>query len=57
MLKTTRSNRFAANPKKTKGKAGGDSVVGDSVIGGGEVTKPKNPTKRKIKQKQLSPKF
>ena len=45
MLKTTGSTRFAANPKETKGKFGGDSVVDDVVVGS-EAT---NPIKRKIR--------
>ena len=43
MLKTTGNTGSAANPKETKGRVGGDSVVGN-VVGSGEAT---NPTKRK----------
>ena len=44
MLKTTESTESATSPEKTEDEAGGDSVVGDSMIGGGEAT---NPTKGK----------
>ena len=40
MLKTTESIWFAANPKKTKDEVGGNSVVGDSMVSGGEATNP-----------------
>ena len=36
MLKTTGRIGFAANPKKTEGEIGGNSVFGDSMVGGGE---------------------
>ena len=48
MLKTTKNTRFAANPEETNGGVGGDSVVGDSMVGGGEST---NPTKGKNQAK------
>ena len=53
MLKTIGNTRSAANPEEIEGKVGGDSVIGD-IVGGGEAN---NPTKRKIRQKRLSPKF
>ena len=43
MLKTIGNTGSAANPEETKGKVGGNSVVGNIVVGG-EAT---NPTKRK----------
>ena len=39
MLKTKVSTGFAANPKKTKGGVGGNSVVGN-VVGGNKAIKP-----------------
>ena len=48
MLKTTRSTESAANPKETEGEVGGNSVVGNSMVGGGEAinsTKGKNQAK------------
>ena len=39
MLKTTGSIGSVADLKETKGKAGGNSVVGDSVVDDGEATK------------------
>ena len=47
MLKTTKCIGSVANPKKTKGEVGGDSVVGD-MVGGSEAT---NPIKRKNQAK------
>ena len=43
MLKTIGSTGSATNPKETKSKVGGNSVVGN-MVGGGEAT---NPIKRK----------
>ena len=48
MLKTTRNTGSAANLKETKGKNGGNSVVGDGMVGGGKAT---NSTKRKNQAK------
>ena len=53
MLKTTGSTRSTANPKKTKGKDDGNSVVGN-LVGGGEAT---NPTKRKNQAKTTKSKI
>ena len=39
MLKTTASFGSAANLKKTKGKAGGNSMVGNSMVGSSKATK------------------
>ena len=38
MLKTTGSTESIADPEKTKGKAGGYSMVGNNMIGGSEAT-------------------
>ena len=63
MLKTTGSTGSAANPKETKGEVGGDSMVGNSIVGGGEAinfTKGKNQakmTKSKILVKSKSHDF
>ena len=38
MLKAIRSTKSTANSKETKNKAGGNSEVGDSIVGGGEAT-------------------
>ena len=38
ILKTIGSTRSTTNLKKTKAKAGGNSVVGNNLVGGGEVT-------------------
>ena len=53
MLRITKSTRSAANPKETKGKVGGDSVVGD-MVGGGEAT---NLTKGKYQTKMTKSKI
>ena len=47
----------AADPKKIKGKVGGDNKIGNSVVSSGKITNQINLTKRKIRQKQLSLKF
>ena len=47
MLKITGSTRSAANPKGTKNKSGGNSIVDDSMVGGGEATNQANFTKEK----------
>ena len=54
MLKTTGSTGSAANPKETESEIGGDSVVGDSMVGGDEAT---NPTKRKNQAKTTKSKI
>ena len=38
MLKTIGSIRFIANHKETKGKAGGNGMVGNRMVDGNEVT-------------------
>ena len=48
MLKTIGSTGSAANPNETESKVDGDSVVGKSMVGGGEAT---NLTKRKNQAK------
>ena len=40
MLKTTGSTESAANLKETEGEVSGNSVVGNSMVGGGEATNP-----------------
>ena len=47
ILKTTGSTRSAANPEKTKGKVGGNSVD-DNMVNGNEAI---NPIKRKNQAK------
>ena len=54
MLKTTGSTGSAASPKETKGEVGGNSVVGDSMVGGSKAT---NPTKRKNQAKTTKSKI
>ena len=54
MLKTTGNTGSAANPEETKDKVGGDSVVGNSIVGGGKAT---NPTKRKNQAKMTKSKI
>ena len=44
MLNTTRSTGFAANPKKIEDEVGGNSMIGNSMVGGGKTT---NPIKKK----------
>ena len=51
MLKATESTGYAANPKKTEGKSGVNSVVGDSKVGANEATNQTNSTKRKNQAK------
>ena len=51
MLKTTGSTESIANPKKTKGEAGGNRVVGDSMVDGGKASNQANFTKRKNQAK------
>ena len=52
MLKTIRNTRSTANSKKTKRKTGSDSMVvnsmvGNSVVGGGKFPNLRSPTKGK----------
>ena len=47
MLKTIGSTGSAANSKKIKGKAGGNSMVGDNVVGGSKITSQISLTKGK----------
>ena len=48
MLKTTGNTGSAANSEETKGKVGGNSVVGNNIVNGGEAI---NPTKEKNQAK------
>ena len=63
MLKTTKNTGSVANLKKTKGEVDGNSVVGNNMVGGSEVTnliKEKNqikPIKSKILVKSKSHDF
>ena len=54
ILKTTGSTGSAAHPEETEGEVGGDSVVGNSMVGGGEAT---NPTKGKNQAKTTKSKI
>ena len=47
MLKTIESTGSTANPEEIKGKISGNSVVIDSMVGGGKATNQANTTKRK----------
>ena len=53
MLKTSGSTESVANPEKTQGEVGSDSVVGN-IVSGGEVI---NPTKRKNQAKTTKSKI
>ena len=53
MLKTTENIRFIVNLKKTEGKIGGDSIVGN-IVDGGEAT---NSIKRKNQAKIIKSKI
>ena len=57
MLKTIGSTRSTANLQKTKSEVDGNIMVGDSMIGSGKATNQANSTKKKIRWKQLNPKF
>ena len=54
MLKTTGSTRFTANPEKTEDKAGGNSMFGNSIVGGDKAT---NSIKRKNQAKTTKSKI
>ena len=54
MLKTTGSTGSAANLEEIEGKVCGDSVVGNSIVGGGEAT---NSTKGKNQAKTTKSKI
>ena len=47
MLKTIKNTGFAANFKETEGKIDSGSVIGNSVVGGNEVTNQISFTKSK----------
>ena len=47
MLKTIGSTGSAANSKGIKGKAGGNSIVSNSIVDSVEATNQTNPTKEK----------
>ena len=51
MLKTTGSTRSAINFKEIERKGGGNSVVGNSMVGGSKATNQVNSTKRKNQAK------
>ena len=51
MLNTTRSTECIVNPKKTQDKVDSNSVVGNNMISGGEVTNQINLTKWKNQAK------
>ena len=51
MLKTIKNIGSAINLDEIKDKAGGDSVVGNSIIGGSEVINQTNSIKRKNQAK------
>ena len=57
MLKITRSTGFAANFEKTKSKANSDSVIGNSMVGGGEATNQPHSIKRKNQAKTTKSKI
>ena len=57
MLKTTGSIGSAANPKKTKGKVGGNSIVGNNMVGDNKAINQANFTKRKNQAKTTKFKF
>ena len=57
MLKTIGSTGFATDPEKTKGEAGGNDMVCDSMIGSGEVTNQTNSTKGKNQVKTTKSKI
>ena len=54
MLKTTGSTESATSLEETEGEVGGNSVVGNSIVGGGEAT---NPTKGKNQAKMTKSKI
>ena len=54
MLKTTRSAGSVANPEETKGEVSGNSVIGNSMVSGGEAT---NSTKGKNQAKTTKSKI
>ena len=47
MLKTIKNTGYAANHKEIKGKVSSNSIVGNSMIGGGETINKANFTKGK----------
>ena len=57
MLKTTGSTWSIANCKKNESKVGGNSVVGDSMVSGGEATNQANSTKEKNQTKTTKSKI
>ena len=57
MLKTIKSTGSIADLKRTKSKTSGDSMVGNNVVGGGEVTNQANSTKRKNQAKTTKSKI
>ena len=57
MLKTTGSTGSTVDPEETESKAGGNSVVGNSVVDDSEVTNQVNSTKRKNQVKTTKSKI
>ena len=57
MLKTIRSTGSAANLEETKSEVGDKSVVGNSMVGGGETINQVNSTKRKNQAKTTKSKI
>ena len=57
MLKIIESTGFAAKLKETKGKTGGNNIVDNNVVGGGEITNPKSFTKEKNRAKTTKSKI
>ena len=57
MLKIIKSIRPVANLEKIDNKTSGNSMIGDSIIGGSEVTNPKSPTKGKNQAKTTKSKI
>ena len=57
MLKTIGNTGSAANPKKTKGKADGNNIVGNNMVDGGKATNQTNSTKRKNQVKTTKSKI
>ena len=57
MLKTTRSAGSTANSEEIEGKANGNNVVGDSMVGGGEAINQTNSIKGKNQAKIIKSKI
>ena len=57
MLKITESTKFTANSEETKDEAGGNSIVGDSIISSGEAINQISSIKRKNQAKTTKSKI